>query len=298
MTIRLLPNIRGTYRVNVPLNKTNWFAVGGPAQVLYRPLDLEDLIHFMENKPDDINATILGVGSNVIIRDGGIDGVVIKLSREFSHIKIEDNKLIAGAAVLNFNLAQFCLTNNIKNYEFLVGIPGSIGGGVAMNGGAYNSDFSQNILYIKAIDEKGLLHTIPNEKIGFIYRGNTLPENFITVEAAFKIEYGEESAIREKMDNIIRVRAETQPIKERTSGSTFKNPAQGLKAWELIDQAGLRGKRIGKAQMSEKHANFMINTGGATASDLENLGELVREEVYKKTGIMLEWEVKRIGKFI
>lgn len=293
--LKRLPHVRGTYRENAELSKTNWFRVGGPAEVLYRPADLEDLVEFLKAKPFDIDVTILGVGSNVIIRDGGIKGVVLKFGREFAQIEnLGGNEFKVGSAMLNFNFAQFCLENSLTGAEFLVGIPGSIGGGIAMNAGAYGSEFKDIVTSITALDHSGNLHIIKLEDIGFAYRSNSLPDDLIYVSANIKLSNGNYEAIKEKMDHITKTRAETQPIKERTSGSTFANPT-GHKAWELIDKVGLRGYNIGGAQMSEKHCNFMINTGEATAEDLENLGNFVIDKVYKETGVKLHWEIKRIG---
>jgi UDP-N-acetylmuramate dehydrogenase len=294
--IDTLPKIRGEYRFNFPLNKTNWFNVGGPAEVLFKPKDPEDLIYFLQNKPQDINITIFGVGSNIIIRDGGLDGVVLRLGRAFTNIELlEKNVVKVGTACLNYNLANFCADNCLAGLEFLIGIPGSIGGGVAMNAGAYGVEFKDVIQQVKAVDYDGNIHIFSNEEMGFFYRGNSLKEKMIFLEAIFKLSYDDRDKISARMEGISKKREETQPIKEKTTGSTFANPP-GYSAWKLIDEAGFRGFKVGGASMSEKHCNFMINDGTGTAADLENLGEYVREKVYSKTGILLEWEVKRIGK--
>ena len=294
--IDTLPKARGEYRFNFPLNKTNWFNVGGPAEVLFKPKDAEDLIYFLQNKPQDIDITIFGVGSNIIIRDGGLDGVVVRLGRAFTNIELlEKNVVKVGAACLNYNLAKFCADNGLSGLEFLIGIPGSIGGGVAMNAGAYGSEFKDFIQQVKAVDYDGNIHIFSNQDMGFVYRGNSLKEELIFLEAIFKLSYDDHDKISARMQEISRKREETQPIKEKTTGSTFANPP-GSSSWRLIDEAGFRGFKVGGASMSEKHCNFMINDGTATAADLENLGEYVRENVYSKTGILLEWEVKRIGK--
>ncbi len=293
----MLPKVRGEYRAEADLSKTNWFCVGGPAEMLFRPKDLEDLTYFLANKPLELPLITLGVGSNLIIRDGGIDGIVVKLGRAFNYIDIiAPGKIKVGAAVLNFNFVQFCLANSIKGFEFMVGIPGTIGGGVAMNAGAYGTEFKDIIDYIIAVDEVGNIHKILNQDIGFTYRGNTLPEGMVFVEAVFNFELGVQEEIRQKVDNIIATRNMTQPVRERTGGSTFANPT-GHSAWKLIDEAGLRGARVGDAQMSELHCNFMINLGNAKAIDLEDLGEMVKNKVFKNSGVQLEWEIKRVGKY-
>ncbi|MCC2646599.1 MAG: UDP-N-acetylenolpyruvoylglucosamine reductase [Rickettsiaceae bacterium] len=295
--VKELPNIEGEYRFNADLTKTNWFNVGGPADILLRPKDTADLANFLVNKPFNLPITTLGVGSNIIIRDGGIEGVVIKLGRGFNYTEIiEPGKIKVGAAVLNFNFVQFCLTNSITGFEFMVGIPGTIGGGIAMNAGAYGAEFKDFIDYIIAIDESGNIHKISNRDIGFVYRGNTLPEGMVFVEAVFNFELGKKQEIKDKIDFIIETRNASQPVREKTGGSTFANPT-GYKAWQLIDEAGCRGERINDAQISDLHCNFMINLGNATAKDLENLGEHVRKKVFVKSGVQLEWEIKRIGRY-
>ncbi|MDF2965785.1 MAG: UDP-N-acetylenolpyruvoylglucosamine reductase [Rickettsiaceae bacterium] len=298
LLVNNLPNVAGEYRFNAELTKTNWFNVGGPAEILFRPKDTQDLAHFLSNKPFDLPITTLGVGSNVIIRDGGISGVVIKLGRAFNYIEIiKPGKIKAGAAVLNFNFVQFCLANSIKGFEFMVGIPGTIGGGIAMNAGAYGTEFKDIIDHIMALDEAGNIHKIAAKDIGFVYRGHTLPEGMVFVEAVFNFELGDKQEIQDKIDFIVQTRNASQPVREKTGGSTFANP-KGYKAWQLIDAAGLRGARINDAQISELHCNFMINLGSATAKDLEDLGEMVRKKVYEDSNIELEWEIKRIGKYV
>lgn len=298
--ISKLPLVRGVYRENFPLNKTNWFNVGGEAEIFYKPEDLEDLSFFLKNVSKDINITVLGVGSNIIIRDGGIDGVVIKLGRNFTTINyslLDDNDVLlnVGAGCLNYNLAYFCLENEISGLEFLVGIPGSIGGGIAMNAGAYGSEFKDFITYVQAVNLEGEIKSISNSDMRFSYRSNGLSEQHIFTQASFLLKKKNKSLIKEKMDEIINKREQTQPIKEKTTGSTFANP-QGYHAWKLIDEAGLRGAKIGGAQMSLKHCNFMINLGDATANDLESLGEHVKKKVYEHSGVNLNWEVKILGK--
>lgn len=290
-----LPKIQGSYRENVLLSKTNWFNVGGLADVVFRPKNISDLSHFFKNKPNDVPATVIGVGSNLLVRDGGIEGVVIRLGGEFTKITIEDGVIIAGAGALGFNLAMFACDNQISGIEFYSGIPGTIGGALAMNAGAYGGETSNVLIKAKAVDETGQIHELYPQDIGYVYRGNTLPEGMIFVEGTFKGNIGKSTTIKAKIDEIAEKRSSTQPIKSKTSGSTFKNP-EGYSAWKLIDDAGCRGLKLGGAQVSEKHCNFFLNTGDATASDIENLGEEVRQKVLEKTGVKLQWEVQIIGR--
>lgn len=289
-----LPPVRGSYREGAELAKTNWFGVGGPADVLFRPADTEDLALFLKHKPAELPVTVLGVGSNLLVRDGGVKGVVIKLGRGFAAVTGEGETLHAGAGALSFNVAQFAQHYGLEGLEFLSGIPGTIGGALAMNAGAYGSDTASCLLQAEALDEQGNLHMLTPEDIGFIYRGNTLPDGWIFTKAILKGKPGNREEIAGRIADITAKREATQPIKSRTSGSTFANPP-GKKAWELIDAAGCRGLKIGGATVSEKHCNFLINEGNATATDLEMLGEEVRRRVKETSGVILEWEVKIIG---
>jgi UDP-N-acetylmuramate dehydrogenase len=291
-----LPKVKGSYRALSNLAKTNWFGVGGPAEVMFRPQDANDLSYFLQAKPESIDVTVIGVGSNLIIRDGGIDGVVIRLGRGFTEIERIGVEIHVGAGCLDYNLAMFCLSNNIGGLEFFSGIPGCVGGALAMNAGAYGSDTASILIGAEAVDEKGQLHQLSPADFGFIYRGNTLPDGMIFTKAIFKGYHEQSEIIDAKISEISNKRESTQPVRTRTTGSTFANPT-GMKAWELIDKAGCRGLAIGDAVMSEKHCNFMINKGNATAKELENLGEEVRRRVKQTSGIELEWEVKRIGKY-
>ncbi|MFP3018070.1 MAG: UDP-N-acetylmuramate dehydrogenase [Candidatus Tisiphia sp.] len=299
-----LPKTVGEYRNNYNLSHLTWFKVGGPAEVLFKPLDVQDLANFVSQNQQQRPITVLGAGSNIIIRDGGIDGVVVKLGQNFTNIELKnDNEVYSnqksisvGSGCLNYNLAKFCQMHAITGFEFLVGIPGTIGGGVVMNAGAYGSEFKDIIIAIEAIDSRGNFILIPNEEIGFKYRGNNLPKDLIITKAIFKATIGEREMILAKMDEINKNRLATQPIKERTSGSTFANP-ENHKAWQLIDKAGMRGYRIGGSSMSQLHCNFMINHGNSSARDLEDLGDLVKKNVFEDSGISLEWEIKRIGKY-
>jgi UDP-N-acetylmuramate dehydrogenase len=282
-------------RENVDLSKTNWFRVGGPAQYVFKPEDANDLARFLSLLPIDVPVTVLGVGSNVIVRDGGIEGVVIKLGRGFAAITAQGNMMQAGAAALDVNVAQVACEHGIGGMEFLAGIPGTIGGAVRMNAGAYGSDIAQVLRSADIVERSGVVRTLSAQELGFVYRNSALPEGAIVTSATLQGEAGEASEIANKIREITTAREDTQPVRSRTGGSTFKNP-QGHKAWELIDQAGCRGLRRGMAQVSEKHCNFLINTGGATAADLEALGDEVIQRVRAHSGVTLEWEIKRIGK--
>ncbi len=296
-----LPKVLGTYRFNADLSKTNWFRVGGKAQILFLPKDLSDLIFFLENKPD-LPITILGVGSNIIIRDGGIEGVVIKLGGGFSQIKTENNQIISiGSSCLCYNAALYCRVNGLAGLEFLSGIPGSIGGAIAMNAGCYEGNISGSLIKATAVDFDGKIFQFENKNFGFKYRGSALPRNLIFVEGVFKVDKSTPEIVGGKISELNRQRELAQPIRSKTGGSTFKNPigdkkAGTKKAWQLIDEAGCRGMKIGDAQISEKHCNFMINTGNARAQDLIDLGNEVIDKVKAQSGVVLEWEIKIIGK--
>lgn len=286
------------FKANYPLNHLTWFKVGGPAEFLFKPKNDLELAEFVaqnhKQKEEQLPVTVIGAGSNIIIRDGGIKGVVVKLGQGFTNIELFDDRLIVGAGCLNFNLAKFCLANSISGFEFLIGIPGTIGGGVIMNAGSYGSEFKDIVLAIEGVDEQGNIITLSNEEIGFKHRSSTLPAKLIVTKAIFKIVKNGQEYIMHKMNEITAKRSQTQPITERTGGSTFVNPV-GRKAWELIDKAGLRGYKHGGALMSDLHCNFMINDGSASATDLEELGEIIRQEVFRQSGIMLEWEIRRLG---
>lgn len=291
-----LPKVRGKYKLNYNIAHLTWFKVGGNAEILFKPEDSEDLAYFLKEKDAKLEVMVLGAGSNIVIRDGGVQGVVVKLGRSFTEIEeLPDGTFAVGAGCLNYNLAKFAATKSIQGFEFLVGIPGTIGGGVAMNAGAYGSEFKDIVISVEAIDKSGNYRNFSCDEIGFSYRKNSLPKDLIFTKVIFKCEPGILSKIQAKMDEINRKRSETQPITEKTGGSTFANPV-GYKAWELIDEAGLRGHSIGGASMSQKHCNFMINNGTASASDMEKLGEFVRKKVKQVSGIELNWEIKRVGK--
>lgn len=292
--INNLPKIRGSYREKFLLSKVTWFGVGGCAEILFKPADIEDLSYFLKTKSPNIPYLVLGVGSNLLVRDAGVKGVVIRLGKEFTEITHNENYLTAGAGALDLNVSNYCLDNALEGLEFLSGIPGVIGGALAMNAGAYGQEIANHLIKLEALDEHGDLITIKQEDCGFQYRSSNLNKNLIFTKAYFKIKAGDKNLIAKRMEDIQQQREQSQPIRNKTGGSTFKNP-QEHKAWQLIDQAGCRGLRVGDAIMSEKHCNFLINQGSATASEIEQLGEKVRKAVFDNSGIMLEWEIKIVG---
>lgn len=295
-----LPAVRGRYTENASLAKVTWFRVGGPAEVMFRPVDRDDLAAFLAGKPADVPVTVIGVGSNLLVRDGGIDGVVIRLGRGFTDINVNGTEVTAGAAALDLNVAIAARAAGVAGLEFLSGIPGLIGGALRMNAGAYGREMTDVTIAAEALDEHGNLHRLSHAELGFTYRHAATPESWIFTAARLQGEAGDKQAIAARMDEIQKARAESQPLRTPTGGSTFKNPddpkAEGRKAWQLIDQAGCRGLRIGGAMVSELHCNFLINVADATAADIEALGEEVRRRVFAKSGVTLEWEIKRIGR--
>ena len=295
---RLPQNTRGQLLPNVVLASQTWFRVGGQAEVLFKPADEDDLATFLAGCPADIPVTVIGVASNLLVRDGGIPGVVIRLGPAFSLIKVTGHVLLAGAGAIDLNVARAAQTEGIAGMEFLSGIPGTIGGGLRMNAGAYGSEFKDIVTEVHMITRNGERRTISNAEIGFSYRHCNAPEDSIFVAALLYGKTGDPAQIQERMQVIQRSRAASQPIREKTGGSTFANPdddPKQRKSWQLIEAAGCRGLKIGAAQVSEKHCNFLINTGNASATDIETLGELVRKRVLDKFGIALRWEIKRIG---
>ena len=289
-----LPEVRGRINYNAPLGHLTWFGVGGPAEALFRSADKQDLLDFVRNCPRDVPITMMGVASNLIIRDGGIPGVVIRLGRDYADIKVEGAMVTAGAAALDMNVALAASRAGVAGLEFLSGIPGTIGGALRMNAGSYGKEIKEVLVNAEVLFRDGTVKTLTPSEMGMSYRHNSLPADVIFLGCTLQGEPGETAAIEARINEIKTKRAETQPIRSKTGGSTFANP-EGHKAWQLIDAAGCRGLKIGGAQMSEMHANFMLNTGGATAADLERLGEKVREKVYAQSQIMLRWEIKRIG---
>jgi UDP-N-acetylmuramate dehydrogenase len=289
-----LPKVRGRYSANVSLDKVTWFKVGGPAEVMFRPADANDLKFFLSTRPFDVPVTIIGVGSNLLVRDGGVPGVVIRLGREFAVIKAIDNFLQVGAGALDINVALAAEQAGLGGLEFLSGIPGTIGGGLRMNGGAYGSEFKDVFVSARAVDSYGVAHDLVTEDMGFSYRRTVVMEDWFFIDAVLEGHPVATLEISRRMDEIKAIRIKTQPVQMPTGGSTFANPSD-FKAWELIDAAGCRGLVRGGAMVSEKHCNFLINTGKAVAADLEGLGEEVRRRVFEKSGIILEWEIRRIG---
>lgn len=285
---------RARLRQDVILAKTNWFGVGGRADWLFKPADVQDLSTFLNVLPRDMPVMVLGVGSNVIVRDGGIRGVVIKLGRGFTGIEIDDGLVSAGAAALDVHVADVACEHGLTGLEFLIGIPGTIGGAVRMNGGAYGSDMSQVCQKLELVQRDGTVVRRDASELDFSYRKSNIADGMIVTRAWMRGAAGDKAQIAARMKEISAAREETQPIRMRTGGSTFKNP-QGHKAWQLVDAAGCRGLKMGGAQISELHCNFMINTGGASAADLEALGDAVIEKVKAHSGVTLEWEIKRIG---
>lgn len=289
-----LPPIRGRLTARAPLAQATWFRVGGPAEMLFKPADRDDLSAVLAGLPDDIPVTVLGVASNLIIRDGGIRGVVIRLGRAFTDIRVEGTRVIAGAAALDANIARASVEAGLTGLEFLVGIPGTLGGGMRTNAGAYGTELKDVLISATIVDRQGRVRTVDAADLGFSYRHCAAPADWILVEAALRAEPGNREAGLARMAEIGAKRAATQPVRARTGGSTFANPP-GLSAWQVIEAAGCRGLRLGGAMVSEQHCNFLINTGDATAADLEGLGERVRETVRADSGIDLRWEIRRIG---
>jgi UDP-N-acetylmuramate dehydrogenase len=289
-----LPPVHGTYSEGAALKDLVWFRAGGPAEVLFRPADADDLATFMYAKNADTRVSVIGVGSNLLVRDGGIPGVVVRLPGAFGKVTAEGTRIRVGAAALDAAVARAAADAGIAGLEFLRGIPGTVGGALRMNAGCYGLETKNVFVEAIAIDGKGNKLALDAKDMAFVYRKSGSPEDLIFVEAVFEGERGAPDEIRSRMNALVEQREATQPVKSRTGGSTFKNPP-GHKAWQLIDEAGCRGLTRGAAQVSEKHCNFLINTGDATAADIEALGEEVRERVKSKFGVMLEWEIKRVG---
>ena len=297
--IERLPPVRGRLTENAALAGITWFRVGGPAEVMFRPADRADLVAFLASKPADVAVTVIGVGSNLLVRDGGVPGVVIRLGRGFAGVAIDGTTVRAGAATLDLNVALSARDAGVAGLEFLSGIPGTIGGALRMNGGAYGKEMKDVTVGAEALDATGRVHRLSLAELGFTYRHCGVAEDWIFLSAELAGAPDAPQAIAARMQEIQTKREDTQPIRTRTGGSTFANPrtpeAQGRRAWELIDGAGCRGLTRGGAIVSEKHCNFLINTGSATAADLEGLGEEVRRRVFEQFGVTLEWEIRRIG---
>ncbi|MCA0994176.1 UDP-N-acetylmuramate dehydrogenase [Alloyangia pacifica] len=300
-----LPPVRGRLTTGRPLSELTWLRVGGPAEVLFQPADLEDLQQFLAALPADVPVFPMGVGSNLIVRDGGLRGVVIRLGRGFNGTEIEGMRVTSGAAALDAQVAKRTAAAGV-DLTFLRTIPGSIGGAVRMNAGCYGTYVADHLVEIKAVLRDGTLVTIPAADLRLEYRQSQLPEGAVVVEAVFEGVAGEPDELMARMEAQVKKRDETQPTKDRTAGSTFRNPAgfsstgkaddtHDLKAWKVIDEAGMRGATRGGAQMSPMHSNFLVNTGEASAADLEGLGEEVRKRVFQHSGLQLQWEIMRVG---
>ena len=300
-----IQGLRGSLTAGKPLSDLTWLRVGGPADWLFQPADADDLVHFLRGLDADVPVFPMGVGSNLIVRDGGLRAVVIRLGRGFNGITVEGDRVTAGAAALDAHVARRAAEAGL-DLTFLRTIPGSIGGAVRMNAGCYGSYVADVLESVAVVTRDGRIVTLTADALRFAYRQSHLPDGWVLVTATFRAPAGDPAALAARMDEQIAKRDASQPTKERSAGSTFRNPAgysstgraddvHDLKAWKLIQDAGLRGARLGGAQMSEMHANFLINAGGATAADLEMLGEMVRKKVYDSTGITLEWEIMRVG---
>ncbi|HUC69568.1 MAG TPA: UDP-N-acetylmuramate dehydrogenase [Stellaceae bacterium] len=290
-----LPAVRGRLTTAAPIGRHTWFGVGGPAEILFQPADFEDLSAFLAALPIGLPLTVIGGGANLLVRDGGIPGVAIRLGRGFAGLGVEEGEVVAGAGALHLNVALFAAESGIAGLEFLCGIPGTIGGGLRMNAGAYGREIEDALVSATALDRVGRTHVVEAAAMGFSYRHCGVDPDWIFVEARLRGAAGDADAIVRRMAEIRAAREAAQPIRARTGGSTFRNPP-GDAAWRLIDDAGCRGLQHGGAMVSPKHANFLVNTGNATAADLEGLGEEVRRRVYNASGVALEWEIRRIGR--
>jgi UDP-N-acetylmuramate dehydrogenase len=289
-----LPEIRGRVRTQAELAPGTWFRVGGPAEFLLRPEDVSDLAKLLGELAHEMPVTVIGAASNLIIRDGGIPGVVIKLARGFNQVEVEADGIVAGAAALDVTVAEHAAAAGFTGLEFLSGIPGSIGGAVAMNAGAYGGEIKQILDWAEIVTRSGEVLRLNATELALDYRRSNLPPGAVVTRARLRAQKGEAVAIASRMAEIKARREASQPVRARTGGSTFANPPD-MKAWELIDAAGCRGLRRGQAQVSELHCNFLLNNGGATAAELEGLGEEVRRRVFAASGVSLHWEIKRIG---
>lgn len=293
--LKRLPAVRGRLEAHAPLADLTWFRTGGAAEVLFSPADEADLAAFLEDTPLDIPVYVIGVGSNLLVRDGGVPGVVIRLGRGFAEVTEEPgHRVRAGTAALDVRVARFAQEKGIDALTFLRGIPGTIGGALRMNAGAYGGETKDILIEARAVDRSGAIHVLSNADMKYSYRHCGAPEGLVFTQALFQGRPGDAAEIAAAMDKITQSREATQPVKSRTGGSTFKNPP-GNKSWQLIDKAGMRGFAIGPAKVSELHCNFLINEGGATAAQIEELGETVRARVKATSGIDLDWEIKRIG---
>jgi UDP-N-acetylmuramate dehydrogenase len=293
-----LSGLRGRLTPDTGMDKITWFRAGGPAQVLFQPADEEDLSTFLKAVPEEIPILVVGIGSNLLVRDGGVPGFVVRLSAKgFGEVEqVSDTQLRAGAATPDKRVAAAALEAGLAGFHFYHGIPGGIGGALRMNAGANGVETRERVVEVRALDRNGEVHVLSNADMGYAYRHSSAPSDMIFTSVLFEGVPGEPDEIRRAMDEVQHHRETVQPVREKTGGSTFKNP-EGTSAWKEIDKAGCRGLRVGGAQMSEMHCNFMINTGTATGRDLETLGETVRAKVFENSGIRLHWEIKRLGLF-
>jgi len=289
-----LPAVRGRMRAEAPLSGVTWFQVGGPAEVLFRPADQADLAGLLAALPADVPVTVIGVGSNLLVRDGGIRGLVIRLGGPFATIRVDGETVTVGGGALDATTARVACDAGLAGLEFLSGIPGTLGGALRMNAGAYGREIRDALIRARAVDRAGRVHEIPAEALDLSYRRSGAPADWIFTEAVLRGHPEDRAEIAARMDAIRRMREDSQPVRGRTGGSTFANPSC-CKAWELVDRAGCRGLRVGGAQVSEKHCNFLINTGDATAADIEALGEEVRRRVLAASGVTLRWEIQILG---
>jgi UDP-N-acetylmuramate dehydrogenase len=297
--VERLPPVRGRYVFDVDLSRTVWFRAGGRADVMFRPADIDDLAHFLAARPAGLPVTAVGLGSNLLVRDGGVEGVVVRLRQGFRDMTVRWDGARAlvevGAGALDMTIARRCRDQGIDGLSFLSGIPGTIGGALRMNAGAYGHEMADVVVEARALDGAGVMHAMAPDAMGLSYRHSAVPEDWIFVSALLAGRRGQPAEIARHMDEIAAEREASQPIRARTGGSTFTNPA-GRAAWELVDEAGCRGLVRGGARISEQHCNFIVNEGDATASDIEGLGEEVRRRVEEKTGLSLDWEIRRIGR--
>lgn len=293
-----LAGIRGRITPNAEMDKITWFRAGGPADALYQPADEDDLIAFLQAVPEDVPVAVVGIGSNLLVREGGIAGFVIRLSAKgFGEVEqLSQTRIRAGTAVPDKRVAAFAYEAGIGGFHFYHGIPGAIGGALRMNAGANGVETRERVVEVRAVDRKGVIHTLSNADMGYAYRHSSAPAGLIFVAAVLEGVVEDKPAIKAAMEAVQHHRETVQPIRERTGGSTFKNP-EGMSAWKVIDEAGCRGLMIGGAQVSPMHCNFLINTGNATGYDLEYLGETVRARVLEHSGVRLHWEIKRVGRF-
>ncbi len=299
MLAAVLPALRGRVQPGAMLGPATWFRVGGPAELLVRPADTDDLRALLTSLPHAVPLTVIGAASNLIVRDGGVHGVVVRLARGFADVAVEADGIVTGAAALDLTVSEHAAVAGLAGLEFLSGIPGSIGGAVAMNAGAYGGDIAGCLDWTEIVTRDGQLVRLPASRLALAYRHAALPPGGIVVRARLRATPGDAGQIASRMDAIRSSREATQPTRARTGGSTFRNPpsaaAGGMKAWELIDAAGCRGLTRGGAAVSDKHCNFLLNTGNAAAADIEGLGEAVRARVLEASGVSLEWEIRRIG---